>query len=62
MSQTRQQDHLLRRPGRPKRADAGYAAGTPVGRGSERGAGVPLTRIPRLLDLDAAAAYLGISP
>jgi hypothetical protein len=36
--------------------------GTTAGRGSERGAWAPLALIPRLLDLDAAATYLGLSP
>jgi hypothetical protein len=62
MSQTVQPDPLPHRPGRPKKANAGHTAGTTTGRGSERGTVIPLTLLPRLLDLEAAATYLGVSP
>jgi Helix-turn-helix domain len=62
MSQSVNHDQLGRHLGRPEKADAGHAAGASVGRGSERGTWVPLTVIPRLLDLEAAARYLGVSP
>jgi hypothetical protein len=62
MSQTMQHDHLPRRPGRPKKVDARHTGGTTAGTGSERGTWIPLTLVPRLLDLDAAATYLGVSP
>ncbi len=62
MSQTMQHDHLVRRPGRPKKVDAGHTAGTTAGEDSARGTVIPLPLIPRLLDLEAAATYLGVSP
>jgi Helix-turn-helix domain len=62
MSHTMQHDHLVRRPGRPKKVKAGHTAGTTIGRGSEWGTVIPLPLAPRLLDLEAAAAYLGVSP
>jgi hypothetical protein len=62
MSQTVQHDPLPRRPGRPKQADAGHTAGTRAGGGSGRGTVIPLPLSPRLLDLEAAATYLGVSP
>jgi hypothetical protein len=52
----------IRKPGRPKKVDAGDTAGTSAGRGSERGTVIPLPLSPRLLDLEAAATYLGVSP
>jgi hypothetical protein len=62
MSHTMPHDPLPRCPGRPKKADAGHTAGTAVGGDSERGTVIPLPLIPRLLDLEAAATYLGVSP
>ena len=62
MSQTMQHNHLVRRPGRPKKANAGHTAGTTAGGDAERGTVIPLPLIPRLLDLEAAATYLGVSP
>jgi hypothetical protein len=61
MNQAVNHDHLVRRPGRPKKVDGGHTAGTTAVRGSERGAVIPLTLVPRLLDLEAAATYLGVS-
>jgi Helix-turn-helix domain len=62
MSQSMQHSHLPRRPGRPRKASAGHTAGTTAGGDSERGTVIPFPLIPRLLDLEAAAAYLGVSP
>jgi excisionase family DNA binding protein len=62
MSHTMQHSHPVRRPGRPKKADAGHAGSPTTGEDSERGTVIPLRLIPRLLDLEAAAAYLGVSP
>jgi hypothetical protein len=62
MSQTMPHNHLVRRPGRPKKADTGHTGSTTAGKDSERGTVIPLTPIQRLLDLEAAAAYLGVSP
>jgi hypothetical protein len=62
MSQMMQHDHLVCRPRRPKEADAGHTAGTTKVKSPEGGAWAPLVLIPRLLDLDAAATYLGVSP
>jgi hypothetical protein len=52
----------IRKPGRPKEVDAGHTAGTTEGESRERGGWAPIVLIPRLLDLEAAATYLGVSP
>ena len=58
---------LRRKPGRPRKTDSGRVHATPqVDGGSNdarRGkAPAPVTITPRLLDLLATAAYLGVSP
>ncbi len=58
---------LSRKRGRPRNAESGHVSGTsPAGRGVNGGlAGGTLAMIaiePRLLDLEAAALYLGVSP
>jgi hypothetical protein len=62
MSQPMQHSQPARRPGRPKKANAGHMGSTTAGGDSERGTVIPLPLSPRLLDLEAAAAYLGVSP
>jgi hypothetical protein len=61
MSHTMQHDPQVLRPGRPKKADTGHTGSTTAGRGSERETVIRLPLITRLLDLDAAATYLGVS-
>ena len=58
---------LMRKPGRPRKAESGHVPGTPptkggVNGGSLGGALAVRAIVPRLLSLDATAAYLGISP
>ena len=58
---------LRGKPGRPTKAESGHTTGTPTAErrmnsGSERGALAPPAIAPRLLDLPATAAYLGLSP
>ena len=60
-------ERLRRKPGRPKKVDPGHVAGISpskerIDSGSERGALAVRAIVPRLLSLDATAAYLGISP
>jgi hypothetical protein len=42
MSHTKQHNHLVRRPGRPKKVASGHTAGTTTGEDSERGTVMPL--------------------
>ncbi len=58
---------LMRKRGRPRKAESGHVPGTsPAGRGvnggDQRGALAVIAIEPRLLDLEATAAYLGVSP
>jgi hypothetical protein len=62
MNQVEQNGCVSKGPGRPRKVDAGHTAGTTAGKSSEGGAWGPLALIPRLLDLEAAASYLGVSP
>ena len=57
---------LRRRPGRPRKAESGQGggmldAGSRMTSGLERSALAPQARVPRLLELRATAAYLGVS-
>ncbi len=58
---------LMRKPGRPRKPESGHVPGTPpaergVNCGPPGGALAVRAIVPRLLSLDATAAYLGISP
>lgn len=58
---------LRRKPGRPRKTDSGRVHATPQVDGGSNdarrgGAPAPVTITPRLLDLLATAAYLGVSP
>ncbi len=58
---------LMRKRGRPRKAESGHVPGTsPAGRGvnggDQRGALAVTAIEPRLLDLEATAVYLGVSP
>ncbi len=58
---------LMRKPGRPRKVESGHVPGTPpaeggVNGGSQGGALAVRAIVPRLLSLDATAAYLGLSP
>jgi hypothetical protein len=52
----------IRKPGRPKKVNSGYGVGPAEGNGCEERKWPPRTLPPRLLDLHAAATYLGVSP
>lgn len=57
---------LRGRPGRPRKAESGQDGamldtGSHLTTGLERSALAPQARVPRLLDLRATAAYLGVS-
>ena len=57
---------LRGKPGRPRKAESGHITGTPdaearMNGGLKRGALAPQAIAPRLLDLQATAAYLGVS-
>ena len=59
-------ERLKRKPGRPRKVKSGHVPGTPstergVNGGSLGGALAVTAIVPRLLSLDATAAYLGIS-
>lgn len=58
---------LQRRPGRPRKAESGHEvaipeAGTRLKSGLEKGALAQGASVPRLLDLQATAHYLAVSP
>ena len=60
-------ERLRRKPGRPRKVNSGHVPGTPPAKGGVNGGslgGALAVRaiVPRLLSLDATAAYLGISP
>ncbi len=58
---------LMRKPGRPRKAESGHVPGTPPAKGgangvSQGGALAVIAIAPRLLSLESAAVYLGVSP
>ncbi len=60
-------ERLRRKPGRPRKVNPGHVPGTPPAKGGVNGGslgGALAVRaiVPRLLSLEATAAYLGISP
>ncbi len=60
-------ERLRRKPGRPRKPESGHVPGTPPAErgangGSLGGALAVRAIVPRLLSLEATAAYLGISP
>jgi hypothetical protein len=67
MSQAIVNLRIAKKPGRPKNATFGHTTGTEELEGSLKGGSQPAilaycTLPCRLLDLDAAAGYLGVSP
>jgi len=67
MSQTIVNLRIAKKPGRPKKATRGHTTGTDELEGSQKGNSKPTilaycTMPCRLLDLESAAAYLGVSP
>ena len=62
MSQTHRTGSTPRRPGRPRKNGPGHMTGTASGQAHQHEAAAQGGFPRRLLDLDAAAAYLSVSP